>query len=90
MAAEVVLRSTLFGDLYGGHVSAPPSRHPNRRRLFVAIPGAVLAALVSVLCVLVAFFFGGVPALLGAFIAAVAGAVWGACLILAIGDRAWR
>ena len=71
-------------------MTVPPSRTATRRRLLIAVPGAALAAIVSVLCVLVAFFFGGVPALIGAFIAAIAGSVWGACLILAIGDRAWR
>jgi hypothetical protein len=72
------------------NVPVPPSRAPAGRRLLVTVPGAVIAALVSVLGVLVAGFFGGVLALLGAFAAAIAGAVWGASLVLAVGDRAWR
>jgi len=77
-------------DAYGGHVSVPPSRPAAGRRLLIAVPGAVIAALVSVLGVLIAGFLGGVLALLGAFVAAVAGAFWGASLVIALGDRAWR
>jgi hypothetical protein len=77
-------------DAYGGHVSVPPSRPATGRRLLVAVPGAAIAVLVSLLGVLIAGFLGGVLALVGAFAAAVAGAFWGASLVIALGDRAWR
>lgn len=65
-----------------------PQSSPNtlrRRRLAFGLPGAALAAVLALVAVVAAGVAGGALGGVGAFIAAIAGSLWGASFVLTIG-----
>jgi hypothetical protein len=70
--------------------TTPPRRSTStaqRWRLLATLPPAAIAAFVSVACVLFALFLAGLIGAVLAGVAAVAGAVWGAALVLSLPPR---
>jgi hypothetical protein len=71
-------------------VTTTSTRSPaqtQRRRLLLSLPPAVVAAFVSVVCVLLMLFLAGLAGAFVTGIAAVAGAVWGASIVFSLPRR---